>query len=288
MRSVGFIAVGVAAGFVIATLVFHNSNSGKPPAGLPESASPKNTEGTTLAAARPTTGVAEGAPKPYDPEAIRAAARRSLEDAIRKKAELGADYGAAETKQKLLAAGFTPDRADWLIQRVKELKAAQEQIAKEHTGKPAAEQMEIARYLIDADLPLREEIGDAEYARYREATGRVMGTTITGVIPDSNAERAGLKQDDEILQYGGKHVYSYFDLLDLASENKSGGPTFLEVRRDGQTFQVLLPAGELGIQPESFASALDRQMSFSLKEMRNAMKLEISRHMGKSETLAPR
>jgi hypothetical protein len=262
MRSVAVLAIGIAAGFLIAALIFHGNNSGTPAAGVPESVSLKNTDGTMVAGSR-STEVEEGsASKPLDPEAVGAAAGRRdgrliIENGLRKKAELE-DLVAVETRQKLIAAGFTPDRADWLMQRVKELKAAQIQLMKESPAKPASEQPALARILIDGDLPLREEIGDADYARYREATGRVMGTPITGVIPDSNADRIGLKKGDDIVQYGGKHVYSYFDLLSMASENKSGGPTLLEVRRGGQTFQVLLPQGELGIEPEAYFSALLR------------------------------
>jgi hypothetical protein len=295
MRGAGLIAIGVVAGFAISMLVFHSSNSRTPAAGSPESASPNDTQEATLAVSRSTAAQAEGASQPLDRAAAAyAAGRHSMEEIIRKKDELGADYGAAETKQKLLAAGFTPDRADWLIQRTKELKAAQLEIAKENAGKPAAEQREILRYLIDADLPLRDDVGDDEYARYREATGLPTGTTITGVVPDSNAASVGLKQGDEIVQYGGKHVYSYFDLLNMASESKSGEPTLLEVRRDGQAFQVLLPAGELGIQPESFASALGKAMSFSLNEKLKSQKLMIeekrkafSSAMEKGEAGAP-
>jgi hypothetical protein len=210
-------------------------------------------------------GPAEGESKWIDKRAAaNAAGRRSIEESVQKMAELRADYGAAEAKQKLLAAGFTPDRAEWLMQRSRELKAAQLQFARENQGKPISQRE--MQNLIDQDLPLRDEIGDAEYAKYRQATGRPMGTAITDVVPDSNAASVGLKPGDEIVQYGGKHVYSYFDLMNMVSENKSGGPTFLEVRRDGQTFQVLLPPGDLGIKPESFFSAMDRSNSFPTME----------------------
>jgi hypothetical protein len=275
MRGAGFIAIGVAAGFAIATLIFHGSNSGKPAAGLPESASLRNASGT-----KSTAGEAKAAPPPLDKSRVRVAELPAVP--LIRRTDGSVDHGAVQTKQRLLAAGITPDRADWLMQRHEELKAAQLQMSKELAGKPFEEQREMLRYLVDADLALREEVGDAEYATFRDASVRPIGTPILGVIPDSNAARAGLKQGDEIIQYGGKHVYSYFDLLDMASKNKSSAPTFLEVRRDGQTFQVLLPAGELGIQPDTYPQALTRLMLFPVQERLKAQKLEMERRNASS------
>lgn len=259
MSRAGFITIGVAFGVALAALIFHNGKSGKPATVIPGPASLQNAPATTLGVSRSTAGEAKGTLPLFDESAVRAAAAMRASGG-------GVDYGAMETKQKLLSAGFTPDRADWLIQRTQELKAASYLIAKEYAGRPLAEQRPIIQYLVDPDLPLREQVGDADYATYREASLRPIGAPVTGVIPDSPAARVGLKQGDEIIKYGDKHVYSYFDLVDMASKNKSGAPTFLEVRRDGQTFQVLLSAGELGIQEESFPSALSRLTNFPIQE----------------------
>jgi hypothetical protein len=190
LGNVGFIGIGLAAGLAIATLIFDNTNSGKSPTGAAKSALPKNTEEAMLADSPPTPVEAEGASKSRDLVAAYAAGVRGAMNAARNGAEPRADSGAAKLKQKLLAAGFAPDRADWLMQRTEELNAAELQIAKELAGKSPAEQSGHTRFFVDQDLALRDEIGDAEYARYREAAGRLMGTAVTGVMPDSNAERA--------------------------------------------------------------------------------------------------
>jgi membrane-associated protease RseP (regulator of RpoE activity) len=153
----------------------------------------------------------------------------------------------AREAQQLLTAGFAPARIEWLQRRQDELQEqrARDSALRVQQGRPDPF---VGRFLIDGDLPLREEIGEEEYTRMREATGRPTSVAVTGVVPGSHAETAGLRTGDEIISYGGKRVFNYYDLAKMAADNPSASLT-VEIRRNGQKMQVVMPAGETGIRP---------------------------------------
>jgi predicted metalloprotease with PDZ domain len=160
---------------------------------------------------------------------------------------------ALESRQ-LLAAGFTPERIEWIQRRRDEL---QEQRVRE-----SAERLQqgrpdpfVGRFLIDGDLQLRDEMGDQEYARMREATGRPDAVPVRGVQAGSNAEAAGLKPGDEIISYAGRRVFNSFDLAKMAADNARGSVP-VEIRRNGQKLVVVMSSGEVGIVQEPVADML--------------------------------
>jgi membrane-associated protease RseP (regulator of RpoE activity) len=148
--------------------------------------------------------------------------------------------------ERLLAAGFAPDRADWIIRRTEELRmeALQAQYDAQRGGRPIE-----AR----AGLPaLRTELGDADYERYLQAYGRPTAIPVRDVLASSPAERSGLRPGDEIVGYGGKRVFDMPELNALTLEGTPGESVVVEVRRDGQTVQLVLPRGPIGITGGGF------------------------------------
>jgi hypothetical protein len=144
---------------------------------------------------------------------------------------------------RLVAAGFAPDRAAWIEQRTSELTMqaiqAQYQRRRGETVDPAL--------LEGTQQTLRQELGDTEYERYLTALGRPTKVGVFNVIPSSPAEVAGLRPGDEILSYGGTRVFDMRELNDLTVEGTPGQPVVLEVQRDGQNLQLVLPRGPIGI-----------------------------------------
>jgi hypothetical protein len=142
---------------------------------------------------------------------------------------------------RLTAAGFAPDRAEWIERREEELrmKALQEQYDARREGRPPA--------AVSGEASLRTELGDADYERYLAALGRPTSVGVADVLASSPAERAGLLPGDEIVAYNGKRVFDASELNALTLEGTPGETVVVDVRRDGQNMQLVMPRGPIGI-----------------------------------------
>jgi hypothetical protein len=190
--------------------------------------------GERSAAAAPRPGaLGDGGPRD-------GAAPEELRERFR--ADFAARREEAEQRfvERLVAEGFAPERAEWLLRRAEELRmeALQAEYDAQRGVRPAQ----------PVGVPsLRAELGDADYERYLRAVGRPTAVAVGDVLANSPAERSGLKPGDEILSYGGKRVFDLRELNTLTLEGTPGESVAVEVRRDGQVMQLVLPRGPLGI-----------------------------------------
>jgi hypothetical protein len=172
-----------------------------------------------------------------DPAAIREMRARARGDG-------GARGEEAERRfiEQLVAVGFAPDRAEWITQRAEELRMAalQAQYDAQRGGRPAEPQT------------LRAELGDADYERYLQADGRPTTVPVRDVLASSPAERSGLQPGDEIVAYNGRRIFDMRELNALTLEGTPGESVVIDVRRDGQNLQLVMPRGPLGITGGGF------------------------------------
>ena len=70
---------------------------------------------------------------------------------------------------------------------------------------------------------------------------------VSDVIGSSPANRAGLKTGDRIINYDGNRVYTMWELKDMAFDGNPGEDVILDIERDGQRMQLVVPRGPLGI-----------------------------------------
>jgi membrane-associated protease RseP (regulator of RpoE activity) len=155
-----------------------------------------------------------------------------------------------DERERILAQGFTQDRIDWLDRRVEELQMEARQAQTE--AAVAGESIELDPFqamisVVEPQSLLRPEIGDDEYERYLRAKGRPTTVEISRVLASSPAEQGGLSEGDEIVAYGGERVFSFLELNSLAAKRNSGESVLVEIRRDGQSMQLTLPGGDMGI-----------------------------------------
>ena len=148
-------------------------------------------------------------------------------------------------RAELTAAGFSPDRADWILQRESELRmeAMQARFEQMRSGEP---QRAFDRSSTPDSL-LRAEIGDAEYEMYLDASSRPTSVNVGQVLGSSPAQSAGLQPGDRITHYDGERVFSTFDLTQQALDGQSGENVVVNIVRDGVPMQVVMPRGPLGI-----------------------------------------
>jgi S1-C subfamily serine protease len=146
--------------------------------------------------------------------------------------------------EQLLAQGFSPDRAEWIVRRTEELRmeALQAQYDAQRGGRPVE----------PSGSTLRAELGDADYERYLSAYGRPTTIPVRDVLASSPAERSGLKAGDEILAYNGERVFDMRELNELTLKGVPGESVVVDVRRDGQNVQLVMPRGPLGITGGGF------------------------------------
>lgn len=143
---------------------------------------------------------------------------------------------------RLVQAGLSRDRAEWVTRRIQELQlqAEQAQFDAQRTGQPFRG--------MDIDATLRKEMGDAEYEKYLTGTGRSTDVRVLDVLASSAAERAGLKPGDQIVSYGGTRVFEMGELRTLSRQGTPGEAVTIEVKRDGQVVQMQVPRGVLGVE----------------------------------------
>ena len=86
-----------------------------------------------------------------------------------------------------------------------------------------------------------------DYERYLTALGRPTSVRIIQVLATSPAEQAGLRPGDEVLKYDGKRVFHAAELAALSLEGELDQSVLIDVRRDGQIRQLVVPRRPLGI-----------------------------------------
>ena len=119
------------------------------------------------------------------------------------------------------------------------MQALQEQYDARREGRAPAGDLGVAT--------LRAELGESDYERYRAAIGQPTSVGVSDVLASSPAERAGLMPGDEIVAYGGKRVFDVGELNALTLEGTPGESVVLDIRRDGQNVQLVMPRGPIGI-----------------------------------------
>jgi len=198
-----------------------------------------------LATLRETTA---GSARSGETEANDEGDRRPGESRERLAGRFGGQRGAASPQERmaqLLEAGFPPDQAQWIAQRESELRM--EALYAQYEATREGESFGPFTGWRDGREELRAELGEADYARYLEVTGRSTSVGVDRVLPSSPGEAAGLQPGDEILAYAGERVFGIADLNRLTLDGEPGQPVALDVLRDGQQIQLYVPRGPIGI-----------------------------------------
>lgn len=147
--------------------------------------------------------------------------------------------------ERLIEAGFLPSQASWIMQREQEIQmdALQARFEAQRSGEP----MDWGEYRGMTGETLRTELGEADYERYLEATDRSTSITVSSIIESSPAQTAGLQPGDEIIRYDGERVFSMTDLTRQTMEGEPGQTVLVDVMRNGNLVQVVMPRGPVGI-----------------------------------------
>lgn len=146
---------------------------------------------------------------------------------------------------RLVAGGFTESRAQKILEFEDEARMAALQA--EYEARRNGEEFDPWGRAVDFEAALRERLGDAEYERYLTAQGSQASITVREVIGASPANQAGLRPGDRILSYDGERVFGMNDLKSIAFSGDPGEDVIVDIERNGQRMQLVLPRGPLGI-----------------------------------------
>ena len=146
---------------------------------------------------------------------------------------------------QLVAGGFTEDRARQILEFEDETRMAALQA--EYEAQRNGESFDRWEWASNYQASLRERLGDADFEKYLTAQGGQASVTVREVIGSSPANRAGLRPGDQILSYDGKRVFGMNDLRSMAFSGDSGEDVVVDIERNGQRMQLVLPRGPMGI-----------------------------------------
>jgi C-terminal processing protease CtpA/Prc len=147
--------------------------------------------------------------------------------------------------ERLVAGGFTEERANQILNLEDE--ARMTALQAEYEARRNGETFNPWERASDFQADLRERLGDAEYEKYLTAQGTQASVTVREVIGSSPANRAGLRPGDRILSYDGERVFGMNDLKSMAFSGDPGEDVIVDIERNGQRMQLVLPRGPLGI-----------------------------------------
>ena len=155
---------------------------------------------------------------------------------------------ALDPVQQLISAGFSPDRAQTLVRRQADLRraAVERELASTGTVHPLDASSSSA-----IEQQLRSELGDDDYEKYLTARGQATRIRVGDVEVDSAAENAGIQSGDEILMYAGRRVFTPRDLNALMLRTPEGQTVPTTIVRNGQTMQLYVTGGALGISHQT-------------------------------------
>ena len=175
---------------------------------------------------------------------------REVRPEFREGRQQGSEAESEWRRDRLVSAGFSGERAEWILRRESELQMQRMQVM--YDVRRTGERPPDFRQLMDPDAALRAEIGDFEYEQYLEAYGRSTSVAVGSVLESSPGQRAGLQPGDRIVAYGGERVFSYDDLSSRTMAATPGQPVVVDFVRDGIPMQVVIEAGPIGISGSRF------------------------------------
>lgn len=112
--------------------------------------------------------------------------------------------------------------------------------------------------LRDQQVDIRTEIGDGAYDAYLFAAGRNNRIRIESIIDGSAAQLAGVEAGDIVLSYAESSVYTTRELQNATRDGVRSETIPIVIQRDGQTYDLLIPRGPLGVTLSGLRSATDQ------------------------------
>jgi len=156
-------------------------------------------------------------------------------------------------QENLIAAGISTDEADKLLRRMSQQEYRRLELQnniRRNKGAASNKYREQLRELNQNEISLRSELGDDAYDKYLFASQQNNRVKISSVMAGSPAESSGFDSNDIILSYDGQKILNWADIRRLTLEGEIGSYTNVDVLRNGERMNLMVPRGTLGVQLE--------------------------------------
>lgn len=179
------------------------------------------------------------------------AVAESQADSDKNTADSSTELSGDPNVDRLVAGGFSLSEAESIVRRESEFQMEQLRLRYEAAqgGQPLG-----ADFYSQNGGRLRDELGEEQYERYLEATGRPTSVQVDAILASSPAEALGLQPGDRIVEYDDERVFDMADLNRLTFEGEPGTTVQMRIVRGGEEFQIVLPRGPIGVQVRPFTS----------------------------------
>lgn len=157
-------------------------------------------------------------------------------------------------QETMIAAGVDPGVASEFMRRQSQLEMQRLELrdTASREGWVDSERFLAELRELDGDVGvLREEIGDDAYDRFLYLNGQPNRITVASVIDESPAQMAGMQAGDVVLGYADSRVFSYADLRNATRAGERSEYVVMRVQRQGETLELSVPRGPLGIRMDS-------------------------------------
>lgn len=98
-----------------------------------------------------------------------------------------------------------------------------------------------------SDRQLRETLGDDAFDKLLVAEGRDNRVRIETVIENSAADISGIEVGDVVVRYADDRVFQFGDLRDATTAGERDETVSIQVRRDGEVIDLVIPRGPMGV-----------------------------------------
>lgn len=153
-------------------------------------------------------------------------------------------------RQILVSGGFSNEEANWVAEQESQVELEylfqQHRWQRDALAKQSSSENPWIRQTNRSNM-LRERLGDDAYERYLKANGAPAVAEVRSIIENSPADAAGLQAGDKITAYNGQRVFDMRDVRRLTFQGEEGEPVLLEVERDGNSLQLSIPRGPIGV-----------------------------------------
>ncbi len=113
------------------------------------------------------------------------------------------------------------------------------------------------RELNATDTSLREDIGDDAYDRYLYASGQNNRVVVSSIMSGSPAEQSGLQKGDIIVRYNNEQIFNWNEIRQATTQGSRNEYVAVDIIRDGQIMNMVLPRGPLGVRLDTTRSNPD-------------------------------